>query len=120
LGRTSRSPLEGGRQGEGGEGRGEEGRGEGGWEGEGEGEGERWGGRGRGEERVPLRNGLKGNLRCLVLVILCPKTFEEEGFEVKRVNIFTQTYILTFILPLGAVTDFELSFRVMIMRDPTT
>jgi hypothetical protein len=53
-------------------------------------------------------------------VILCPKTFEEEGFEVKRVNIFTQTYILTFILPLGAVTDFELSFRVMIMRDPTT
>jgi hypothetical protein len=53
-------------------------------------------------------------------VILCPKLFKEEGFKVKRLRIFTYNYVLTFILPLAAVTGFVLSFRVMMMRDPTS
>jgi hypothetical protein len=53
-------------------------------------------------------------------VILCPKLFKEEGFKVKRLGIFTYNYVLTLILPLAAATAFVLSFRVMMMRDPTT
>jgi hypothetical protein len=53
-------------------------------------------------------------------VILCPKLFKEEGFKVKKLRIFTYNYVLTLILPLAAATAFVLSFRVMIMRDPTT